>query len=94
MRAIEHKSLAFVAALMAFFATSPAFAQVSTAESSFANLEDWLMQWIPAAATVIIIVCALVWMIGWLPMVWAGRIVIGCIIIGSVSAILGFFGLS
>ncbi|HGF4131618.1 TPA: TrbC/VirB2 family protein [Escherichia coli] len=58
------------------------------------SVQSWMMTWIPIAATVLIIVSAIAWIAHMLPASWAVRIVIGLIIIGSASYLVGLFGLS
>ncbi|HCN4499636.1 TPA: conjugal transfer protein TraM, partial [Escherichia coli] len=58
------------------------------------SINSWLMTWIPIAATVLIIVSAIAWIAHMLPASWAVRIVIGLIVVGSASYLVGLFGLS
>lgn len=58
------------------------------------SLKTWMMTWIPIAATILIIVCAIAWIAHILRADWAVRIVIGLIVIGSVSYLVGLFRLT
>ncbi|HAN3098584.1 TPA: TrbC/VirB2 family protein [Escherichia coli O25b:H4-ST131] len=69
-------------------------AGADTGESSLSSVQSWMMTWIPIAATVLIIASAVAWIAHMLPASWAVRIVIGLIIIGSASYLVGLFGLS
>ncbi|KAF1008130.1 MAG: hypothetical protein V3Q69_13805 (plasmid) [Burkholderia sp.] len=67
---------------------------VDTGTSSMTSLKTWMMTWIPIAATILIIVCAIAWIAHILRADWAVRIVIGLIVIGSVSYLVGLFRLT
>ncbi|HBV4265976.1 TPA: TrbC/VirB2 family protein [Klebsiella pneumoniae] len=69
-------------------------AGADTGESSMNSVNSWMMTWIPIGATILIIVSALAWIGHMLPASWAIRIVIGLIVIGSASYLVGLFGLS
>lgn len=69
-------------------------AGVDTGESSMSSINDWLMTWIPVAATVLIIICAIGWIAHVIRPDFAIRCVVGLIIIGSASYLVGLFGLS
>ncbi|MGM0988560.1 MAG: TrbC/VirB2 family protein [Pseudomonadota bacterium] len=95
---IERKTLAagmkyslIFLALAALMVSAPAFAQVNTAEEGLTNVQDWMQEWIPILATLAIIVSAVAWMSGFMRMDIAVRIVVGLIVIGSASYIVGFF---
>lgn len=68
-------------------------AGADTGESSLNSFNSWMMTWIPLAATVLIIASAIAWMAHMLPASWAVRFVIGLIVVGSASYIVGLFGL-
>ena len=69
-------------------------AGADTGESSLNSVQSWMMTWIPIAATVLIIASAIAWIAHMLPASWAVRIVIGLIVVGSASYLVGLFGLS
>jgi len=69
-------------------------AGVDTGASSLNSIKQWMMTWIPIAATILIIVTAIMWMSHVMHHNWAIRIVGGLIVIGSASYIVGLFGLS
>ena len=85
------KAVLFTLVMAAMMVSAPALAQVNTAETGLTNIEDWLTQWIPILATLAIIVAALAWMAGFARMDVAIRIVVGLIVIGSSSYIVGMF---
>lgn len=85
------KSVLFALAVALLMVSVPALAQVNTAETGLTNVENWLTQWIPILATLAIIVTAVAWMAGFARMDFAIRIVVGLIVIGSASYIVGFF---
>lgn len=69
-------------------------AGVDTGTSSLNAVKQWMMTWIPIAATILIIVTAVMWMSHVMHHNWAIRIVGGLIVIGSASYLVGLFGLS
>lgn len=69
-------------------------AGVDTGESSMSSINDWLMTWIPVAATVLIVVCAIGWIAHVIRADFAIRVVVGLIVCGSASYLVGLFGLS
>lgn len=85
-------SAAITLALVSLMVTSPAFAQVDTAESSLSSIQDWLDTWIPLAMVLGIIVGGLTFAFGFLRLDWFVRSTIGMIVIGSAAYIVGFFG--
>lgn len=88
---VSIKAVLLAVVMMTLMVSAPAFAQVSTAQTGLTNVEDWLTQWIPILATLAIIVAALAWMAGFARMDIAIRIVVGLIVIGSASYIVGMF---
>ncbi|CAZ15885.1 TrbC/VirB2 family protein (plasmid) [Xanthomonas albilineans] len=80
--------------LMMLSATAQAAGGVDTGSSSMASIHSWLMTWIPIAASVLIIVCAIAWIAHMLRHDWAVRLIIGLIAIGSSSYLVGLFGLT
>ncbi|QSQ62252.1 TrbC/VirB2 family protein [Xanthomonas translucens] len=79
--------------LMMLSATAQAAGGVDTGSSSMTSMQTWLMTWIPIAATILIIVSAIAWIAHLLRHEWAVRFVIGLIVIGSASYLVGLFGL-
>lgn len=69
-------------------------AGVDTGSSSLGALKQWMMTWIPIAATILIIITAIMWMSHVMHHNFAIRIVGGLIVIGSASYLVGLFGLS
>ena len=86
---------AFLSAFMAMMlGCSSAFAAgVDTGSTSMASMQTWMMTWIPIAAVVMIIVSALAWIAHLIRMDFAVRLVVGLILIGSASYLVGLFGL-
>lgn len=85
------KAVLFTLVMATMMVSAPVLAQVNTAETGLSNIQDWLTQWIPILATLAIIVAALAWMAGYARMDVAIRIVVGLIVIGSSSYIVGMF---
>ena len=85
------KTVLFMLVMASLMVSAPALAQVNTAETGLSNVQDWMQEWIPILATLAVIVSALAWMAGFLRMDIAVRIVVGLIVIGSASYIVGFF---
>lgn len=80
---------------ISFFASSAAFASgTDTGSSSMTSLQTWMMEWIPLGAALLIIVCALAWIAHMVQAAFAVRVVIGLIVIGSASYLVGLFGIS
>lgn len=79
-------------ALATALAASQAFA-VDTGASSLNSLHSWLMLWIPMACILGIIAIGLGIFFHLLKLHQVVNPVIGLIVIGSASAIAGFFGL-
>jgi len=52
------------------------------------------MTWIPLSAVILIVVSAIAWIAHLIRMDWAVRLVVGLIVVGSASYIVGLFGLS
>ena len=79
-------------ALLVSLTSTSVFAQgVDTSSSSLTALEDWLMTWIPLAATSVLLALFVAW---WLHAVRADfmfRSAIALIGIGSASFIVGLF---
>ncbi|EAU4728226.1 TrbC/VirB2 family protein [Salmonella enterica] len=69
-------------------------AGADTGESSMNSVNSWMMTWIPIGATILIIASALAWIAHMLPASWAIRIVVGLIVVGSASYLVGLFGLN
>lgn len=67
---------------------------VDTGASSLNNVKQWLMTWIPAAATIIIIAMAIAWMTHLIHAGIALRVIVGLIVVGSASYIVGLFQLA
>lgn len=88
---VSLKAVLFALVMATMMVSAPALAQVNTAETGLTNIEDWLTQWIPILATLSIIVAALAWMAGFARMDVAIRIVVGLIVIGSASYLVGLF---
>ncbi|MBZ5763333.1 TrbC/VirB2 family protein [Rhizobium sp. VS19-DR104.2] len=79
--------------LMMLSATAQAAGGVDTGSSSMTSIQTWMMTWIPIAATILIIVSAIAWIAHLLRADWAVRIVVGLIVVGSASYLVGLFGL-
>ncbi|MCT8308730.1 TrbC/VirB2 family protein (plasmid) [Xanthomonas translucens pv. translucens] len=75
--------------LMMLSATAQAAGGVDTGASSMTALQTWLMTWIPIAATILIIVSVIAWIGHLLRHEWAIRIVIGLLVMGSASFLVG-----
>jgi len=82
-----------VTAVMMLMSAAAWAAGVDTGSKSMNAINTWLMTWIPIAATLLIIVCAIAWIAHVLRADWAVRIVVGLIVIGSASYLVGLFGL-
>lgn len=81
------------AMLVAFFVSTPAFAQVDTATDSLTGIQDWLEGWIPLACFLAIVACGLGWMFNMLRLDLFLRLAGGMILIGSASYLVSLFGL-
>ena len=82
----------FVVGTVALVAASRAFA-VDTGSSSLNSLHSWLMLWIPIACVLGIIAIGAGIFFHLLKLHQIVNPVLGLIVIGSASAIAGFFGL-
>ena len=82
----------FAAGAVAMIMATQAFA-VDTGSSSINSLHDWLMLWIPAACILGIIGIGVGIFFHMLKVAEVVRPVVGLIIVGSASAIAGFFNL-
>jgi hypothetical protein len=94
---IEIKKYIPLAIFMLFALCVPELALAGgtdTGADSMNSINEWMMTWIPIAATVLIIICAVAWIAHMLPASWAIRIVIGLIAVGSAAYLVGLFGLS
>lgn len=69
-------------------------AGVDTGTSSMTSITTWMMTWIPLSAVILIVVSAIAWIAHLIRMDWAVRLVVGLIVVGSASYIVGLFGLS
>ena len=88
---ISMKAVLFTLLMATLLMSAPALAQVDTAEEGLQNIEDWMTQWIPILATLAIMAAALAWMTGFARMDLAIRIILGLIVIGSASYLVGLF---
>lgn len=92
-KAIEANKWTVVAALMMLMSSAACAAGVDTGTQSMNSIHSWMMTWIPIAATLLIIVSAIAWIAHLLRADWAVRIVVGLIVVGSASYLVGLFGL-
>ncbi|WP_427047288.1 TrbC/VirB2 family protein [Halomonas casei] len=91
MTLIKATRFTLAIALMALFTVSPALAQVDTATQGLGQLETWFTTWIPVGATLAIVAVGLGLMFGFGRMDIAIRMVLGLILIGSASYLVGLF---
>jgi hypothetical protein len=81
--------------VLTFLAWSNAFAAgIDTGSSSMASLQAWMMEWIPIGAALLIIACALGWIAHLVRADFAVRCVVGLIVVGSASYLVGLFGIA
>lgn len=93
--AINRTSLMAYAFAVTFFASSAAMAAgTDTGSSSMTSLQTWMMEWIPLGAALLIIACAIGWIAHVVQASFAVRCVVGLIVIGSASYLVGLFGIS
>lgn len=78
-------------ALLTLLMATPAFAQVDTATQGLGQLETWITTWIPLGATLAIVAVGIGLIFGFGRMDIAIRIVLGLILIGSASYLVGLF---
>lgn len=80
---------------LTFLASSTAMAAgTDTGSSSLSSLQAWMMEWIPIGAALLIIACALGWIAHLVRAEFAVRCVVGLIVVGSASYIVGLFGIA
>ena len=91
MTLIKATRFTLAIALMALFTVSPALAQVDTATQGLGQLETWFTTWRPVGATLAIVAVGLGLMFGFGRMDIAIRMVLGLILIGSASYLVGLF---
>jgi len=78
-----------------FFASSAAFAAgTDTGSSAMTSLQTWMMEWIPLGAALLIIACAIGWIAHLVKAAFAVRCVVGLIVVGSASYLVGLLGVS
>ncbi len=83
------------ALVMTFFVSPTAFAAgVDTGSSAMSSLQAWMMEWIPIGAALLIIACALGWIAHLVRADFAVRCVVGLIVVGSASYLVGLFGIA
>ncbi|SAL80228.1 TrbC/VirB2 family protein [Caballeronia telluris] len=80
---------------LTFFASSTAYAAgTDTGSSAMSSLQAWMMEWIPIGAALLIIACAIGWIAHLVRADFAVRCVVGLIVVGSASYIVGLFGIA
>jgi len=83
------------ALILAFLASSTAYAAgTDTGSSAMSSLQAWMMEWIPIGAALLIIACAIGWIAHLVRADFAVRCVVGLIVVGSASYIVGLFGIA
>lgn len=93
--AINRAYLMVCAFLMTLSASTGAFAAgTDTGSSAMTSLQTWMMEWIPLGAALLIIACAVAWIGHMIQAAFAVRVVVGLILIGSASYIVGLLGVS
>lgn len=93
MGVMKRKYNMLVALVLMWVISPNVLAQVNTAESTLGNFEDWVMGWIPTAATLGIIGCTLAWMFNMMRLDLFFKVAGGLIVIGSASYLVGLAGL-
>lgn len=87
--------LAAWAFAVALLASSTSFAAgVDTGTSAMSSLQAWMMEWIPIGAALLIIACAIGWIAHLVRADFAVRCVVGLIVVGSASYLVGLFGIA
>jgi hypothetical protein len=94
MSKAKRAGLAGLAVLAMVASGAATAAGVDTGTSSMTAITTWLMTWIPLSAVILIVVSAIAWIAHLIRMDWAVRLVVGLIVVGSASYIVGLFGLS
>lgn len=69
-------------------------AGTDTGSSAMSSLQAWMMEWIPIGAALLIIACALGWIAHLVRADFAVRCVVGLIVVGSASYLVGLFGIA
>jgi hypothetical protein len=69
-------------------------AGTDTGSSALSSLQAWMMEWIPIGAALLIIACALGWIAHLVRADFAVRCVVGLIVVGSASYLVGLFGIA
>lgn len=69
-------------------------AGTDTGASALSSLQAWMMEWIPIGAALLIIACALGWIAHLVRADFAVRCVVGLIVVGSASYLVGLFGIA
>ncbi|WP_175983003.1 TrbC/VirB2 family protein [Caballeronia zhejiangensis] len=83
------------ALFLTFVASSTATAAgTDTGSSALLSLQAWMMEWIPIGAALLIIACALGWIAHLVRADFAVRCVVGLIVVGSASYLVGLFGIA
>ncbi|SAL82313.1 TrbC/VIRB2 family protein [Caballeronia arvi] len=83
------------APFLTFVASSTATAAgTDTGASALSSLQAWMMEWIPIGAALLIIACALGWIAHLVRADFAVRCVVGLIVVGSASYLVGLFGIA
>ena len=81
--------------VLTFLASSIAMAAgTDTGSSALSSLQAWMMEWIPIGAALLIIACALGWIAHLVRADFAVRCVVGLIVVGSASYLVGLFGIA
>jgi len=93
--AVSRALLMTGALVLTFLASSPAIAAgTDTGSSALSSLQAWMMEWIPIGAALLIIACALGWIAHLVRADFAVRCVVGLIVVGSASYLVGLFGIA
>jgi len=93
LRVLGIAKLFMVPALLLMANHAFAAGGMDTSSETWNNFHTWLNTWIPLAATVIIVVCAIGWWINMIPAGWAFKGIVAMMAAGSAAYLVSLTGL-